>query len=85
MRTCIALISFPRRACQIRDAPKEQRVLRAGAHFSSSSQTIAPGKLVYYAHCEVEPLRTLRLTDDCCSVPIGFTYLGAFLPPPPLC
>ena len=60
---------------------EEQRVLRAGAHFSSSSQTIAPGKLVYYAHCEVEPLRTLRLTDDCCSVPIGFTYLGAFLPP----
>ncbi|CAE7857403.1 csx1 [Symbiodinium microadriaticum] len=60
---------------------EEQRVLRAGAHFSSSSQAIAPGKLVYYAHCEVEPLRTLRLTDDCCSVPIGFTYLGAFLPP----
>ena len=60
---------------------EEQRVLRAGAHYSSSSQTIAPGKLVYYAHCEVEPLRTLRLTDDCCSVPIGFTYLGAFLPP----
>ena len=60
---------------------EEQRVLRAGAHFSSSSQTIAPGKLVYYAHCEVEPLRTLRLTDDSCSVPIGFTYLGAFLPP----
>ena len=60
---------------------EEQRVLRAGAHFSSSSQAIAPGKLVYYAHCEVEPLRTLRLTDDVCSVPIGFTYMGAFLPP----
>ena len=60
---------------------EEQRVLRAGAHFSSSSQAIAPGKLVYYAHCEVEPLRTLRLTDDVCSVPIGFTYMSAFLPP----
>ena len=36
---------------------------------------------MYYAHCEVEPLRTLRLTDDVCSVPIGFTYMGAFLPP----
>ena len=60
---------------------EEQRVLRAGAHFSSSSQTVAPGKLVYYAHCEVEPLRTLRLTDDVCSVPVGFTYMGAFLPP----
>ena len=60
---------------------EEQRVLRAGAHYSSSSQAIAPGKLVYYAHCEVEPLRTLRLTDDVCSVPIGFTYMGAFLPP----
>ena len=46
---------------------EEQRVLRAGAHFSSSSQTVAPGKLVYYAHCEVEPLRTLRLTDDVCE------------------
>ena len=60
---------------------EEQRVLRAGAHYSSSSQAIAPGKLVYYARCEVEPLRTLRLTDDVCSVPIGFTYMGAFLPP----
>ena len=52
--------------------------------FSSPSQTIASGKLVYYAHCEVEPVRTLRLTDEVCDVPIGFTYMGymgAFLPP----
>ena len=60
---------------------EEQRVLRAGSHFSSSSQTIAPGKLVYYARCEVEPLRTLRLTDEVCDVPVGFACLGAFLPP----
>ena len=33
------------------------------------------------AHCEVEPMRTLHLIDDVAIVPIGFTYMGAFLPP----
>ncbi|CAE7834042.1 unnamed protein product, partial [Symbiodinium necroappetens] len=62
--------------------PGRNEEQRAGSHFSSASQTIAPGKLVYYAHCEVDQSPcTLRLTDDVCDVPIGFTYMGAFLPP----
>ncbi|CAE7845368.1 unnamed protein product, partial [Symbiodinium microadriaticum] len=40
---------------------------------------VPPGKLVFYAHCEVEPLRSLHLIDDVGSVPIG--TMRAFLSP----
>ena len=60
---------------------EEQRHLRAGSFYSSTDQGVPLEKLVFYAHCEVEPLRILRLNDEVGSVPIGFTYLGAFLPP----
>eukprot|EP00439_Symbiodinium_sp_Y106_P062481 s2166_g9.t1 len=43
--------------------------------------TAAPAKLVFYAHCEVEPLRALRLIDDVSNEPIGMCYMGAFLNP----
>ncbi|CAE7198859.1 unnamed protein product [Symbiodinium sp. CCMP2592] len=59
---------------------EEQRYLRAGSHYGGGN--VPPAKLVYYAHCEVEPLRNLRFIDDTSDVPIGLTYLGAFLPPP---
>ncbi|CAE7403505.1 Wrn [Symbiodinium sp. CCMP2592] len=58
---------------------EEQRYLRAGSHYGGGN--VPPAKLVYYAHCEVEPLRNLRFIDDTADVPIGLTYLGAFLPP----
>ena len=63
---------------------EEQRHLRAGSHYTSdygSPTGVAPAKLVFYAHCEVEPLRTLRLIDDISDVPIGLCYMGAFLNP----
>ena len=63
---------------------EEQRHLRAGSHYTSdygSPTGVAPAKLVFYAHCEVEPLRTLRLIDDISDVPIGLCYMGAFLSP----
>eukprot|EP00439_Symbiodinium_sp_Y106_P000760 s2335_g1.t1 len=56
---------------------EEQRHLRAGSHYMSEygrGATAAPAKLVFYAHCEVEPLRALRLIDD---VPLD---AGALLP-----
>ena len=37
---------------------EEQRHLGAGSHYSSTDQGVLPGKLIVYAHCEVEPLRT---------------------------
>ncbi|CAE7314988.1 unnamed protein product [Symbiodinium sp. CCMP2592] len=58
---------------------EEQRYLRAGSHYGGGN--VPPAKLVYYAHCEVEPLRNLRFIDDTADVPIGLTYLGAFLSP----
>ncbi|CAE7400470.1 NLRC3 [Symbiodinium sp. CCMP2592] len=58
---------------------EEQRYLRADSHYGGGS--VPPAKLVYYAHCEVEPLRSLRFIDDTADVPIGLTYMGAFLPP----
>ena len=63
---------------------EEQRHLRAGSHYSSDygqTTSAAPAKLIYYAHCEVEPLRTLRLVDDVSDEPIGLCYMGAFLNP----
>ena len=36
---------------------------------------------MFYAHCEVEPLRTLRLIDEMADVPLGLCYMGAFLNP----
>ena len=63
---------------------EEQRNLRAGSHYTSdygSPTGVAAAKLVFYAHCEVEPLRTLRLIDDISDVPIGLCYMGAFLSP----
>ena len=63
---------------------EEQHHLRAGSHYTSdygSPAGVAPAKLVFYAHCEVEPLRTLRLIDDVSDVPIGLCYMGAFLNP----
>ncbi|CAE7496993.1 kptA [Symbiodinium sp. CCMP2592] len=62
---------------------EEQRHLRAGAHNSSggAASGTAPAKLVFFAHCEVEPLRSLRLIDTTTDVPIGITYMGAFLTP----
>ncbi|CAE7778417.1 unnamed protein product [Symbiodinium sp. CCMP2592] len=58
---------------------EEQRYLRAGSHYGGGN--VPPAKLVYYAHCEVEPLRSLRFIDETADVPIGLTYMGAFLPP----
>ncbi|CAE7339345.1 kptA, partial [Symbiodinium sp. CCMP2456] len=44
---------------------EEQRHLRAGAHYSSVGAVgIAPAKLVFFARCEVEPLRALRFIDN---------------------
>ena len=43
--------------------------------------TAAPAKLVFYAHCEVDPLRALCLIDDVSNEPIGMCYMGAFLNP----
>ena len=63
---------------------EEQRHLRAGSHYMSEyghGATAAPAKLVFYAHCEVEPLRALRLIDDVSNEPIGICYMGAFLNP----
>ena len=62
---------------------EEQRHLRAGAHYYTAGTTpgVAPAKLVFFAHCEVEPLRTLKFIDDNSDVPIGVTYMGAFLNP----
>ncbi|CAE7337449.1 kptA, partial [Symbiodinium sp. CCMP2456] len=62
---------------------EEQRHLRAGANYSSAATTpgAAPAKLVFFAHCEVEPLRTLRFIDNTSDVPIGVTYMGTFLSP----
>eukprot|EP00439_Symbiodinium_sp_Y106_P021628 s261_g2.t1 len=59
---------------------EEQRHLGAGSQYSQK-QGVPPAKLVFYAHCEVEPMRTLHLIDDVAIVPIGFSYMGAFLPP----
>ena len=67
---------------------EEQRHLRAGSHYSSEyvqSTGVAPAKLVLYAHCEVEPFRTLKLVDDVANVPIGVCYMGAFLNPRLFC
>ena len=52
---------------------EEQRHLRAGSHYTATESGVPPGKLVFYARCEVEPLRTLHLIDDAGSVSIGFT------------
>eukprot|EP00439_Symbiodinium_sp_Y106_P057262 s2270_g8.t1 len=63
---------------------EEQRHLRAGSHYTSDygqATGVTPAKLVFYAHCEVEPLRTLRLIDDVSDVPIGLCYMGTFLNP----
>ena len=63
---------------------EEQRHLRAGSHYMSEyghGATAAPAKLVFYAHCEVEPLRALRLIDDVSNEPVGICYMGAFLNP----
>ena len=63
---------------------EEQLHLRAGSHYTSDygqATGVAPAELVFYAHCEVEPLRTLRLMDDVSVVPIELCYIGAFLNP----
>eukprot|EP00439_Symbiodinium_sp_Y106_P065646 s125_g10.t1 len=67
---------------------EEQRHLRAGSHYASDygqTTSTAPAKLVFYAHCEVEPLRALKLIDDVANVPIGVCYMGAFLNPRLFC
>ena len=67
---------------------EEQRHLRAGSHYASDygqTASTAPAKLVFYAHCEVEPLRALKLVDDVANVPIGVCYMGAFLNPRLFC
>eukprot|EP00439_Symbiodinium_sp_Y106_P065048 s2186_g10.t1 len=46
---------------------EEQRHCRAGSHYTSDGLFnfgIGPAKLVFYAHCEVEPLRSLKLIDE---------------------
>ena len=57
---------------------EEQRHCRAGSHYTSDGLFnfgIGPAKLVFYAHCEVEPLRSLKLIDETSDAPIGLTYI----------
>ena len=59
---------------------EEQRHLRAGSHYMSEyghGATAAPAKLVFYAHCEVEPLRALRLLLTMCPMsPLAYATWG---------
>ena len=69
-----AILSDPGRS-------EEPRHLRAGSFYTSDgvyTSGIAPAKLVFYAHCEVEPLRSLRLVDETSDAPLGLCYMGAF-------
>ncbi|CAE7795295.1 unnamed protein product [Symbiodinium sp. CCMP2592] len=74
-----AILSDPGRS-------EEQRHLRAGSCYQSEdSAGIGPAKLVFYANCDVEPMRTLRPLDDTTDFPMGVTYMGAFLSPRLFC
>ncbi|CAE7364756.1 CPK12, partial [Symbiodinium necroappetens] len=47
---------------------EEQRHLRAGSHYAATQSGVPAGKLVFYAHCEVEP----------CGHCVSSTMLEAF-------
>ncbi|CAE7255899.1 kptA [Symbiodinium sp. CCMP2456] len=50
----------------------------AGSHYASGDTIVPPGKLVFYAHSDVEPLRTLHLLDEVGNVAIGLCYMGIY-------